>query len=190
MKTYDFIIVLKRTSYTLVDRVSQLMISLAVVFFILYGVLRINQLHAISNRSIFFFANAAMITLWLVFCKRQSASGRIANYRFALMLAAWGWFLFPKVAWLSCIYLLAAVFEKPVKREPEIAFDKDEILLNSIPKKRFLWSELNNVILKDGILTIDKKNDKIFQGEVNEEVPADVEIEFNNFCKANLQVHN
>ena len=42
------------------------------------------------------------------------------------------------------------------------------------------------MILKFGVLTIDFKNNKIIQGEVNDDVPLQVETEFNVFCKQQL----
>ncbi|MGC4034655.1 MAG: hypothetical protein QM764_01750 [Chitinophagaceae bacterium] len=45
---------------------------------------------------------------------------------------------------------------------------------------------MSNAILKDGILTIDFKNNKIIQAEIDEEYAVVNEKEFNEFCKRQL----
>ena len=46
---------------------------------------------------------------------------------------------------------------------------------------------MGNVVLKDGILTLDFKSNKIFQSELKEnETPVD-EQKFNQFCTEQLQ---
>lgn len=64
-----------------------------------------------------------------------------------------------------------------------------EVVYPSFPPKQLAWSDLNNIILKDGILTIDRKNNKIAQAEViNGENDYDVdEKEFNDFCQVHLR---
>lgn len=43
-----------------------------------------------------------------------------------------------------------------------------------------------NTILKDGVLTIDSKNNKLFQKEIQEYVSPETEKEFNHFCLTHL----
>jgi hypothetical protein len=51
----------------------------------------------------------------------------------------------------------------------------------------YKWADMSNVVLKDGILTLDFKSNKIFQSEVEEnETPVD-EKEFNRFCTEQIQ---
>lgn len=52
------------------------------------------------------------------------------------------------------------------------------------------WNELNNIVLKDGLLTIDFKNNKIIQAEIVEQEPGVNEQAFNQFCTARLQHHS
>ena len=61
----------------------------------------------------------------------------------------------------------------------------DQIIYPSFPKRIIHWKELSNVILKDGLLTIDFKNNKIIQQSI---MYADRvnEKEFNEFCKKQL----
>jgi hypothetical protein len=48
------------------------------------------------------------------------------------------------------------------------------------------WDEVNNVILKDGLLTIDFKNNKLFQQLILNSDEDINEKEFNEFCHQQL----
>jgi hypothetical protein len=58
------------------------------------------------------------------------------------------------------------------------------IELKLYPHKRYKWNDLNNVILKDNILTLDFKNNKLMQAEIES---ANINEEaFNTFAKEQL----
>jgi hypothetical protein len=76
-------------------------------------------------------------------------------------------------------------------RPEEIGFSEKGIVFRSVLSKNIPWSVLNNVLIKDGILTLDYKNNKLFQAETdddedNEEYDVSEE-EFNIFCKEQLE---
>ena len=75
---------------------------------------------------------------------------------------------------------------EPVKVPPEAAFDAEEISFNSFPRKIYLWENVSNVVLKDGLLTIDLKDNTLIQKQVNDEVEKEIEQEFNGFCQEQL----
>ena len=124
-----------------------------------------------------------LIIGWWIYCYLQQKKNIPPSYRLALLFAAIGWYFQKDGLWISFIYLMAAILEKQVKFPQEIAFDDEEIVINSFPKKRHQWNELNNAILKDGILTLDFKNNRVFQKEVNAEVSKEIEQEFNRFAQ-------
>jgi len=187
-KTYDYIIVLKYPVrfFKAIDIISQLMLVIASVTFILRGIL---LYHAGISGGIYtlFFLIPILIFSWWIWCYRQQSRGYMPFYRFALMIAAWGWYLYPKGLFFAILYLIAAVLEKPAKVLPEVAFDSKEIVFNSIPSKKIRWLQVNNVILKDNILTIDLKNNQLIQKNVDAEVSEKEEAEFNAFCAAQLR---
>jgi hypothetical protein len=49
---------------------------------------------------------------------------------------------------------------------------------------------LNNAILKDGILTIDFKNNRVLQAEIEDRMNDVNEVEFNDFCRQQLKEKN
>jgi hypothetical protein len=103
------------------------------------------------------------------------------------LIAATAWYFIPNGGWLTLIYLVAALLEKQVKFPQEIAFGKEEIVFNSFPKKYYLWDELNNVIIKDGIITVDFKTNKLIQKEIQSGSTLQDEQDFNEFCQNRLK---
>ena len=53
-------------------------------------------------------------------------------------------------------------------------------------QKDVSWDEVNNVILKDGLLTIDFKNNRLFQHIILNSDKDINEKEFNEFCREQL----
>ncbi len=179
MKTYDYIIVLKKRSYAMIDGISQLMLLLTIAAYIYTA----TQYQASLPVALVF---CIAIISWLAFCYWQKQRGVQPFYRLALLFAAVGWYMQKDGIWISLIYLIAAMLEKQVKFPEEIAFDSEEIVMNTFPKKRFNWSELNNIVLKDGLLTIDFKNNKLIQKELDETADEKVEQEFNLFVQEKI----
>ncbi|HLD52258.1 MAG TPA: hypothetical protein VJA82_03045 [Sediminibacterium sp.] len=180
MKTFDYIIVLKKRNYTTVDNVSQIMLLIAIIAFI--GNAANGATNWVSS-----IAFAILTAGWGIFCIWQKKRGTPPFFRFGLLLGAMGWYSMEDGLWIALIYLLAAMLEKQVKFPEEIAFDENEIVFNSFPKKRYEWGALNNVVLKDGLLTLDFKNDKLIQKELESETTKNTEEEFNAFAKALIE---
>jgi hypothetical protein len=80
---------------------------------------------------------------------------------------------------LGTLYLIA-------KRPLLVRIIKEKISYPSFPKKNFAWTELNNIILKDGLLTIDLKNNRFIQQLIDETKTSINETEFNDFCSEQL----
>lgn len=68
-------------------------------------------------------------------------------------------------------------------RKFEIVVSSKNIIYPSFPSRLIEWKELQNIIIRDGILTIDFKNDKLLQAEL--EAPFN-ERKFNEFCQEQL----
>ncbi|HEX7902746.1 MAG TPA: hypothetical protein VF487_02625 [Chitinophagaceae bacterium] len=97
------------------------------------------------------------------------------------------------LGWLQMEHYLAAavcfilgllyIFSKKILT---VRFFTDKIIYTSLPQKNISWAELNNVILKDGILTVDFRNNKIIQSEIESPDSQLNEKEFNDFCRGQL----
>ncbi len=185
MKVYDFIIVFKRPDYRWVDRVSQLMIILAIAVFIFSL-----SMAVFNAMSVFFVFLIIAIIGQVFFISKKQKKGIAPFYRLAIFTAAIGWYYQPGGKWIALVYLLAAILEKQVKFPQEVAFDEVEIVFNTFPKKIYAWSDITNVVLKDGMITIDFRNNKLIQKEIESQTSALEEQEFNEFCISMLKAQS
>lgn len=181
MKVYDYIIVLRKPSYMLVDLVSRfmLMIALAILGYTVFWI-------PFTWFSAYLIVLMAGIAGWWIYCTLQAKKDQMPFYRLGLLLATIGMASLFQVHWITFLYFLAAISEKQVKFPQEIAFDGNGIVVNSLPKKNYSWQDVTNVVLKDGILTIDLKNNKLIQKEIESSGSAAEEAEFNEFCRGRL----
>lgn len=179
-KVYEYIIVLKKRSFVFINTVSILMIAIAALLLSLQVIL-----HGYERTIIYITIMLSMIA-WTAFTLLKEKKGRPSLHRIALLLGAWGIFLQPYLSWLAFIYVAATVIEKQVKFPEEIAFDNDEVVINSFPKKRYPWDAFENVVLKDGLLTLDYKKNTLFQKQIESAVSKEDEAAFNVFCQERL----
>jgi hypothetical protein len=115
-------------------------------------------------------------------------SARPVLYRYWLLLSAVGWFALTTTPVFGAFFFLFAILEYQAKRPLEIGFNDDRVVINNVVRQWYDWSAFNNVVLKDGLLTLDFKNNRLLQKEVaddDEEDDADEE-EFNAFCRSRL----
>jgi hypothetical protein len=106
---------------------------------------------------------------------------------FILMSAAWAGL----EQYLFCIaMILLGTFDLMIRKKPQFIFTDNNVEQKNFPSKIVEWAELNNVVLKDNILTIDFKNDKLIQAEIDVESYDVDDEEFNAYCLVNLQSEN
>ena len=108
-------------------------------------------------------------------------------YSKALLIAGLVWTRMPYFEWLVIIFALLAVLEYQAKLAPEIGFSAEYVVFNKLFKKKYDWKEIDNVILKDGLLTVDFKNNRLFQKEIDSGENEASEQEFNNWCLVQLK---
>ena len=107
---------------------------------------------------------------------RRTAIGVLLGYA-VLIWVKWDFYLFAALDALICFGYYFAT------RKFELVVSQKNIYYPSFPSRHIEWKELQNVIIKDGILTIDFKNDKLLQAEI--EGPLN-ENKFNEFCREQL----
>lgn len=186
MKVHDYIIEVKRPSYFVIDLISRLMLIIAIAVFS-YA---ISEIREVNWLTITYGILVVGMIAWWVRCTINQKKESIVYYRLGLLLATIGWVInYKKLGgplWIPILYFIAMLFEKQVKFPKEIAFDEEGIIINSFPKKSYRWALLSNVVLKDCILTIDFKNNKLIQKETQEDTTELEEKEFNEFCRSKL----
>jgi hypothetical protein len=110
------------------------------------------------------------------------------RYRYLLLLCALGCFVLTTAPLLGATFVLIVILEYQAKRPLEIGFDDDRVVINNIIRQQYDWSAFNNVILKDGLLTLDFKTNRLLQKAVADDDDEDdaEEEEFNAFCRSRL----
>jgi hypothetical protein len=108
-------------------------------------------------------------------------------YSKALLIAGLVWMRMPYFEWLIFVFAALAFLEYQAKLAPEIGFSTDHIVFNGLFKRKYSWSDVQNVLIKDGLLTIDFKNNKLFQKEIVSGENEASEQEFNSW--ASVQLH-
>lgn len=133
------------------------------------------------------FLSLYALTLTLQLWFRNSA------YKFGLhpyfIIGAIFWLL---VGFIPAFVLLVALelLHMIATKEPSVFVCRSHISYPSFFTKKAAWEKLNNLILKDGILTIDFRNDKMIQQIIDESKTSVNEKEFNDFCREQLNVNN
>lgn len=89
--------------------------------------------------------------------------------------------------WIAILVTIMIMLYRISQMELIVLVSSEMIRYPSFPVKKIDWAELNNLVLKDGLLTIDLKNNKIIQQMVDAEKTSVDEKEFNEFCRVNLK---
>ena len=88
--------------------------------------------------------------------------------------------------WLFAAMIILAFLDFNVRKKPTVYFSNDGIGMNVFPKKTYQWQQMGNVVLKDRILTLDFKDDRLIQSEIDGESYGIDEGGFNLFCNRHL----
>jgi hypothetical protein len=90
--------------------------------------------------------------------------------------------------WIAVAHIILLVADTIAKRKLLVNFDTNGIEYPTVPKKNIPWDVLSNVILKDGLLTIDFKNNKLLQSEIETTGRQINETAFNHFCRQQIKL--
>ena len=79
-----------------------------------------------------------------------------------------------------------------MEKDLTITISSNDLIIDGFLKKDHQWKEFNNVVIKDGLLTLDFINNKVFQVEPEwdktqiKKTYPEFEKEFNEFCRQQL----
>ncbi|MEO5783609.1 MAG: hypothetical protein ABIQ07_10075 [Ginsengibacter sp.] len=92
--------------------------------------------------------------------------------------------VFFPIIWLMVFDMILFVLSTVALQKTIFIFDKSEVQKLNFPAKKIQWYQFSNVILKDNILTLDFKNNRFIQAEIES---ANInEDAFNTFAKQQL----
>ncbi len=176
---YQYVVILRKSGEKAVNLLSVLLCLGAAVIFLLTA-------YFTDLTNYFYYVLAAILFGALVYNAAVAARNRKPiQYRFLLFLAAFGWFTIPGLRWVGLIFGLLAFLEHQSRRPLEIGFDRDLVVINTLIRQRHDWSAFNNIVLRNGLLTLDFKNNRLLQREVADDDDDDEvdEEEFNAYCR-------
>lgn len=84
------------------------------------------------------------------------------------------------------VILFFGLFEYVVNRDTACIINEEGVRIKAIPLRRYKWAQLENVMIRDGIFTVDRKDNHIFQVDVSNEQLSFSEEEFNSYCREQL----
>lgn len=182
MQTFE--LVLKNEKRGLYKRITFLIFLLNLIFFI-YGAIAANQP---AERKWFVFGVVVIliniIINWFRNRKYSQASEAYSGTYVAIIFA---WILLENY-WLAAAHLILLIFYTNANRDKIIRFMTAHIYLPGMPKKKIEWQNVSNVVLKDGILTVDLKNNKLLQAPILEYLSKEEEQAFNDFCYDQINI--
>jgi hypothetical protein len=179
-----FELVLKNSKVKTYILFFQLFIFLNLAFFIVLTFSSADR--SVIKKTVFCLAVAAIAYISEYYARKNAReyNAKIATALFIILTYITLKFWIPAVA-----VIVVTIFYSFSKKQKIVYVNSLEIIFPSFPKKKIQWKDLNNMILKDDLVTIDFKNNKLIQAEVaNGENDYDVdEKEFNDFCKEQLR---
>ena len=121
--------------------------------------------------------------MWnLFFAPKQS---RKLPYSLLLFLCFTIWIWNGSLVWIGVLYLITALLERRSHRPSKISFSQTGIDYSAMYSRHFDWVTLHNAVMKDGLLTLDFKDNRIIQKLISEENLK--EAEFNHYCLMQIQ---
>jgi hypothetical protein len=179
---YQYVVTLKNKTDRYTDRFSLLVLLVSVLLFIK------EQLVSANIRITYLFGALAIAAIIIRNTWLALKDQRTVYYGSALFIAGISWVTMPYLSWLFLPFALMGLFERQAKMQLEVGFNETGIVLNTLIRKRYHWNDLSNVVLKDDVLTIDFKNNRLLQRETIDDESDTGEDEFNGFCARQLRL--
>ena len=140
-------------------------------------------LRTIDNES--FIAVAALVlnaVPWLYFLLNKKHI-KTPIIEFVFILSSFIWVYFGNI-WMGIMLLLFAVMSFFTNKKTVVTVNGEGVIYPSFPVKIYLWSQITRVMCKDDILTIDLKDNKLLQLNIDKKFAAEFDVTgFNNFCR-------
>jgi hypothetical protein len=172
-----FEIVLKNSKIKSYRRITLLLVVLNSLFFIYFLFDEALRKTAILSEGV--------IILFAVFSfyktKKAKQTFFLSEWIFFLLMLLWIQF---DNYWMASVCMILFLLCTAATDKLTFDFDLSLIQQKNFPWNKYKWEEFSNIILKDNILTLDFKNNKLLQGEI--ESTNINEDAFNTFAKQQL----
>jgi hypothetical protein len=178
---YDYVVTLKRDQVRKIDLVS--------ILLLIFSWLAFSYVQFRQGFNIFLTIASLILLAGLLINLYASRKGEEPRFHHWLFVAGLFWLGMPYFQWMFIPFFLFALLEIQAKYPLEIGFHAGGVVINSLFKKKIPWDALDSVILKDGLLTLDCKDNTLIQREVlDDDEPEADEDEFNDYCRSKLVI--
>ena len=177
----DYSIVVKNEklkSYRFLALILVLLNVAVFIFLLTYDYKRYEATAALLLLGIYFFIRSNI-------AKQRNQKNYIDEIMFFVLAGCWVGLQSYLLA--VCCVLLGVLFHASLQKI-QFVFNADGVYKLNFPKAVYEWHQFTNVMIKDKILTLDFKNNKLIQAETEQE--AFDEITFNKFAKQQLEFQN
>jgi hypothetical protein len=182
-KIHDYVVVLKNHNRKTIEMTGWLLSLLALIIFL------INIYESPTDWGIFFSLFVLIgLTASNLVDKRKKKK---ISFTTILVCAGIGLKIFTATEYVGSLFVIAGIIEKYISKNKEIGFSEAGIVMSGLFPKKYNWAELNNVIIKDDLLTMDFKNNKVFQRYTDDEEDDEYDVEsdeFNAYCQERLSL--
>ncbi|MFT3751071.1 MAG: hypothetical protein QM768_22355 [Agriterribacter sp.] len=179
---FQYVLIIKKEKPLNIDLISILLSAISFAFFIYHSFLLNNFISVIFLGSLLIPVTVAR-SLWL---KKKSGKSSI-TFKHPLFITGIIWLFIPGLRWFFILFVLFVLFDHQARQPLEIGVSDEQIVINTFFRKKYGWNEFSNVILKDNLLTLDFKNNKVLQREIEPYISNVNEKEFNAFCAEQIQ---
>jgi hypothetical protein len=179
---YQYVVTLQNRNRALIDRFSILLTAASWLIFLIQYITE-SEKRWIHLAGILLIAVLLTSNLYKQFRLKQPVF-----YNYLLMISGLIWASMPFYPWLSLLLLIMGLFERQAKKNLEIGFSDQQIVMNSFPRKTYDWSDFTNIVLLDNLLTLDFADNRLFQRETIDEEGDAEEDEFNEYCRQRLTI--
>ena len=176
----QFDIILKNDkikSYRTIAQIILLLNLVVFIFMLFYDEYRYEAASAILLIGIYIFMR-------LYFIKKYNQGNYLDQV--LLFVLAGCWLGLQNYVMVAAMVILG-IFYHLALQKLQFVFTPEKVFKLNFPSKEFEWNVFNNVILKDNILTLDFKNNKLIQAEIEKSQNIN-EQQFNSFAQSKLTV--
>ncbi len=126
------------------------------------------------------------LTLASLFLPTSIKEKTRTSFSITLIINAFIWFGLDNIL-MGLLVIVLVIMNFYTKKKPVVIFSDDYILYPSFPSRKFYWKDVQGVIIKDDILTIDFKNNALIQQKIeSHHAPALNIMAFNAFIETKL----
>ncbi len=178
---FQYILIIKKERPVNIDLISILLCLISFTFFMYHSYLQ-NSFNSLLFIGSLLIPITAIRSVWL---KKKSKKASV-TFKHPLLITGIMWLLIPNMRWVFILFVLFVLFDHQARHPLEVGVSDEQIVINTFFRKKYKWSVFSNVVLKDNLLTLDFKNNKVLQREIEPHLSNVNEKEFNEFCREQL----